>query len=192
MKLTKEHILAYLPYNVECSYINLSTGRRIKAFVTGWTKSDGVETTYKKKRDGCVGDLIRFEGHHSLEVLDFKLSLRPAKDLITYIEHNGETFIPLVRLAEIHGWDDSVKIEEQNGTYIVFGDTAIHPGNGETMGRYFFEIDSEDFDIDWGFENVCGGSTFYPVKNQILLYEKLLEWNFDIYKLIDEGLAKKL
>lgn len=118
--------------------------------------------------------------------------LRPAEDLIKPIEHNGETFIPLVRLAEIHGWDDSVKIEEENGTYIIVGDTAIHPGNGETLGHYFFEIDTEDFDIDWGFENACGSSTFYPVKNQIQLYEKLLEWNFDIYKLIDEGLAKRL
>ena len=176
MKLSSVFLAPYLPYKLNIEYAG---GRRVLIGIqdpTSWSNHLSI----------CVEEGLWISGY---KIVPF---LRSAEDLIKPIEHNGETFIPLVRLAELHGWEDSVKIEEQNGTYIVFGDTAIHPGNGETMGRYFFEIDSEDFDIDWGFENVCGGSTFYPVKNQILLYEKLLEWNFDIYKLIDEGLAKRL
>lgn len=90
MKLTKEHIIAYLPYNVECSYKDSSSGKRIKAVVTGWTKSDGVETTYKRKQGNCHGDCIRFEGHNSLEVLDFKLSLRPLTDLYKNLPEHEE------------------------------------------------------------------------------------------------------
>ena len=97
MKL--EQLQNYLAYNTECSYLEIKREKkRLKALLTS-VSYDGIETTYKRKRDGCAGDIICFDGHNNIYDLEFKLHLRPLSDLTKEIEHNGEKFKPFDELS---------------------------------------------------------------------------------------------
>ncbi len=94
MKLELKHLAPYLPYKLEVRYKNIFTERYNKAFLTGISRGDGIETTYKRKRDDCAGDYIGWGGHNNIVDLEFKPILRPLSDLTKEIEHNGEKFVP--------------------------------------------------------------------------------------------------
>lgn len=97
MKL-EEVIHHYLGTEVECSYIPVfGDGKRIKAILTG-IGADGIETTYKRKKKGCSGDLIGFTGHNNINDMEFKLHLHPMSRLTEGIEHDGKKFIPIERM----------------------------------------------------------------------------------------------
>ena len=158
MKLTIEHLAAYLPYKIECSYKEYSSERkRLKAILTGVSLVDGIETTYKRKRNGTAGDLIGFEGHNNINVLEFKLYLHPLSYLTKEIEHNGEKFVPLDLLNS-----DNYPID------------------------YFEDTEHYDYLINWiESKYKTHHIHFLPYG----LIQQLLEWNFDIFDLINNNLA---
>lgn len=84
MKLELKHFTAYINSKPMCSYVDCSSNRRRKAYLTGISSSDGVETTYKRKIRGCSGDLIGLVGHNNIIDLKFKLHLRPLSDFHIY------------------------------------------------------------------------------------------------------------
>ena len=141
MKLDIKHIAPYLPYGVNCRYKYLSSDKYTKAKLTGVTLRE-VETTYKRKRRGCVGDLIGFEGNNNIQDLKFKLELRPLSSLTKEIEHNGEKFVPMERIKESQ--------------------------------RHLFFRNDIDAPLD--------GLQFSEI-------QKLFSWHFDVFGLIEQGLA---
>jgi len=90
----------------------------------------------------------------------YKPILRPLSDITKEIEVNGERFIPAAKLKSMVYEFDNIKIS-----------FVIVDGIG---GRY----------IAWQANN---DRTNRPVPYQF--YEKLYEWHFDIFGLIDAGLA---
>ena len=77
MKLEPKHIITYLPHNVLVKYKDIFSNRYHKAYLTGVSRTDGIETTYKRKKDGCSGDYIHWVGRNSVVDLEFKLILHP-------------------------------------------------------------------------------------------------------------------
>lgn len=99
---TKEELLkiysAYLPYKLEISYTDVLGGKITKAILSGVTNTE-IETTYKRKRKGCIGDCISLEGRNNVFDLNVKLHLYSLDRLTQEIEHNGERFIPSKKLG---------------------------------------------------------------------------------------------
>lgn len=115
---------------------------------------------------GAIENLIksiRFWGN------DFKLVLISLSRLTKEIEHKGEKFVPIVKIAD---------------TYIV---PRKHILNGifaeSKYGRLWYEIGSNRFLEEEGhFDTICPMHIFE-------MYQKLFELHIDVFNLIPEGLA---
>jgi len=97
---------------------------------------------------------------------DCKFIMRPLSDLTLPCLEDGK--IPLVELGKIafpnSEWHlDSNVVESDTGMWFLFNE------------------DSNGFSVD--------GTVSNYVPNQFQLFQKLFEWHFDIFGLIEEGLA---
>lgn len=90
---------------------------------------------------------------------------RPLSDLIKEIEHNGEKFVPLNKLSEV-----SINIDILNR-------------NKDLYGGFKFSL-HESYII--GKTNKIGD---VPCYNNYGIIQKLIEWHFDVFGLIESGLA---
>lgn len=80
-----EHFFLYLPHKVTVTYPS-SDDKIIKAFLSGISDNwQYIETTYKRKKNGCNGDLISFfDGKnrgHECYIENVKLMLVPLSKL---------------------------------------------------------------------------------------------------------------
>ena len=105
------------------------------------------------------------------------LILRPLSDLTKEIEHKGEKFVPIVVLAKM-AWEEPLikkfKIDREVLRYNFDGD------------EYYFEYRKNGRFL---FARMTPYETFMPINNQFLLFQKLIEWHFDIADLISKGEA---
>lgn len=102
--------------------------------------------------------------------IDYHPILHPLSDLTKEIEHKGERFVPIVELAKI-------SYPERYVSLYVYRDGIIRA-----------EIDFEDYYVHLYFD----GKDFVSdssIQNQFKLFQKLIEWHFDIAGLIEKGEA---
>jgi hypothetical protein len=98
----------------------------------------------------------------------YKPALHPLSDLTKEIEHNGEKFVPIVKLAQIMYPNLEWRLCE--GLYYA------------TVGNAYCT-----FEYDSGYECfLMNNSAQMP---QIVCLLKLIEWHFDIAGLIEKGEA---
>jgi hypothetical protein len=181
--LTLEHLAPYLPYGIRA--IVDETERNLTAvsldspfvFVSAWQGSREKEM---------------------VSIEDIKPILRPLSDLTKEIEHNGESFVPIVELFKMRTQSTGDKIFD----YYIENDTAILRLEGQQLDnltfRCFFEVDIEPGQVmfsiasetwdDFGAGelidesiNMCG--------NEMMMFKKLYSWHFDMDDLIGSGLA---
>ena len=107
-----------------------------------------------------------------IDIECFMPILRPLSDLTNEIEHNGEKFIPIYRLAELFLYND------------------IH---NHSLRK--FEVRDNYILVTFGSQDGVN-STITSVQIKTALFrmeywqlEKLFEWNFDVFGLIPENLA---
>ena len=93
--------------------------------------------------------------------LDFKPYLLPLSKLTEEIEHNGERFVPFQKM-----------MDDFNGRTII-EELRITQTN-------------EDFILYDLQEHDCGEM---QIAMSYQFYQKLFEWHFDVFNLIDQGLA---
>jgi hypothetical protein len=162
MELTIKHLAPYLPYRLELKYNDALSGKR-KALLSGITIRE-IETTYKRKIKGCSGDLISWNGNNNVKYLKVKPILRPLSMLDKEIEVNGEKFIPIYKFWQLAGY------ELGRGQYIESYPNYIKTSH---LGIAIeFKINISDI-----------------LSSNYNVVEKLCEWHFDIFGLIDAGLA---
>lgn len=132
----------------------------------------GLKVQWKDKKTTTINPYIEddnAENEASLHLVLYAMSedygikplLRPLSDLTKEIEHNGETFVPIENLKELYNSYPDSYIEKLN---------YIHWEGVITL----FGTEEDDS---------------YEVSMPYSLYEKLLEWHFDIFGLIEKGLA---
>lgn len=99
------------------------------------------------------------------------------------ITHKGETFVPIVELGKLCGYDKLEKYEED--AIITYGWCDC---NGDDYSGYTFSWYEKDrcFAI-WGEE--IEGEPYYLTNTVLSVYDKLSEWMFDFHGLIDADLA---
>lgn len=109
---------------------------------------------------------------------------RPLSDLIRPIEHMGETFIPILKLAEIIGYEDAELIKNKCCIdFIEAGSTTLtetlHYSNKD---GFYINIEDYYYTSDVSREYKRG-----ILSNQLKLYQKLIEWHFDIFNGQENG-----
>lgn len=99
--------------------------------------------------------------------------LRPLSDLVKEIDIRGKKFIPLVELKKSGTDLNELRFKEYENCFSVID-------NGEHELCLYLDTKS--------FHKYYRGEDRSNI-NQIELHNKLLEWHFDIYGLIEEGEA---
>jgi hypothetical protein len=135
----------------------------------------GLKVRYIERNETHILDFSNLNSICSYQI-HLKPILRPLSDLIKEIEVNGEKFVPINEIAKIHiDWnkDDSnlkVRYSHQRQCNIEI------EWNHTSSKELFF---SDDLFI----------MTERVHLNRFWVIQKLLEWHFDIYGLIENGLA---
>lgn len=168
MKLELKHVAAYFPYE-------------LKAFVTD--ERLGFGDPFLDRITGIYEDLITFNDSPDWyfdseeNYTGIKLALRPLSDLTKEIEHNGKTFIPFIELAKIeagvHKSETSTQIEDEGYAFYV-----------EYLPSWFGLYFNKNTKM---FSKWDDGEGKDSCDND--LREKLLEWHFDLFDLIEHNLA---
>ena len=188
MKLELKHLAPYLPYglNIDTSYWDDEPSPIGKNIISEMTQDDvicsyGWASTH--------GRMIQQE--YSIDRI--KPILRPLSDLTKDIEHNGEKFVALVKLYEtayygIFKYVTPYKInfidQEDNSLGLVVRDED-EERNGFTLNFPTDHYNWFEFRLTLDNENLSHNMTL----NQFQLFEKLFEWHFDVFGLIEKGLA---
>jgi hypothetical protein len=162
-KLELKHLSAYLPYGLK----GMSKNETVFLLSTYPTMGGGIEnrTIETFLNDG------------------YKPILRPLSDLTKEIEHNGEKFVPIFEIGKLLGFDyltpieideneiqygwDSIGMDDSQG--YVFG----YSNQLKTFGVWYDEQEGNPIYLSGGYDEI----------------QKLLEWHFDIFGLIEAGLA---
>ena len=134
----------------------------------------------------CVLDYVNDFEHN------FKPILRPLSDLTKEIDHNGEKIAPLEVIGKII--DDDYKCLHYDGLDYIIGKT-VNPRCGCP-----YDYDCMCYDYHLFYKDFNFYSTVYQDGNSddiideithesYELVQKLIEWHFDVFELIEKGLA---
>lgn len=164
-KLELKHLAPYLRHKLKMIF----EGKRGRIIELSCLSFNSLGETFS---DGRGGMWIDRSG--------FKPILRPLSDLTKEIHHDCKYFIPLIEIFEICAGGyysiDNVLIEINNKVYKI--STSIDELRFDTEDKYFI---MECLDLE--------GNNWLKPFNQLELFEKLFEWHFDIFGLIEKGLA---
>jgi len=173
-KLTIKELAPYLPYGLKVQHTSFyEFGENIVAL-------DILESlctdcaTFEMSKHYYLTDIEDNE-------CEIKPILRPLSDLTKEIEHNGEKFVPILVLASFLGLKNL-------GRYDTDG--VIEYGYEQK-----FHDDSQRYVVDYFKDGQLG--IWYDTKDglpidtysSLSVINKLLEWHFDIFGLIDKALA---
>lgn len=183
MKLEiKDYLHLYLGCDIQ--YPN-TDGKLMIAKMTGFSRADGVETTYKKKRfkkGEAVGDYLSWKanGHHNCNANYIKLVLRPIKNMTE--EERKELWRLVFSFGNILG---ERALDFTGITSFKHESTYYHrPRHIMMQGVERLAIENDgtvwaDCDLQkWRY-------------NQHEVTRWLLSKGFDLFNLIDQGLAIK-
>lgn len=189
-KLELKHLAPYLPYSIKIIH---SLIRKDLTAVS--LDSDFIFTT-------------TYLGSRSKEMIlisDVKPILRPLSDLTKEIDINGKLFTPMIKLLEYQ--ETNHFHSNENLKWILFDKSNIISCEHKKYEHY----SSENFIVKYLVKTTNMGVLTYSftydselrrfavrdetqkkplgIAFQLDLFQKLFEWNFDIYGLIDKDLA---
>ena len=167
MKLEIKHLAPYLPYRLK---VNVSNNVNFEH-----------NLILNEHNIGNVINSITI-GHIVKPVL------RSLSDLTKEIEHDGHMFVPIKYLFELSGMLDYIMIPDDD--YAT--DSKFHVDDDSS---YNFIFIYEDVEHCFGYLKNNPSFSLYiddvpdDVYNQLILFEALFEMHFDVFHLIDQGLA---
>jgi hypothetical protein len=168
MFLTMKEIAPYLPYGLK---VQAQDTEEIM-LLFGLSGKDTAECCHLMDID--MVRLLPINTEQTEFIQEYvKPVLRPLSDLTKEIEHNGQRFIPIVDLLKIKhkGW----VIEKLNTRYEEI-DFEINYNYAKAHFRFMATLS-----IDVWLKNL-GMQDYWIV-------EKLTEWHFDVFGLIEKSLA---
>jgi hypothetical protein len=181
MKLEIKHLAPYLP----CELKVIIMGEMVKG------------TEYNDKPTPIIFELVGLDTNHveyheigrsvteQIVFSDCFPILRPLSDLTKEIEHNGEKFVPIFELFKLindyHLLDFDINYSEKNISFQI-DDSWNHIMTFNDIDLQFgYDENDFIFHLTESFRNYSF--------NYIQMHEKLFEWKFDVFSLIENGLA---
>ena len=166
-RLRIEHIVPYLPYELKMSVNSELYPNPVLI---------GLKSIYAYM--SYYGTGLAFEINKT------KPYLRPLSDLVEEIEHNGEGLTPLHRLFEM--------IPKNN--YIDYkGECNIPKYQIDDGWNHCISYTDniQEVCLSYGCESfwLMVDADVCLLDNQLGMFEKLFEWHFDVFGLIDKGVA---
>jgi len=162
MKLELKHLVAYLPYDLRAIYLDEFNSMITSNLVGVKNKKAGNVAIFKKEDN--------FQEEDCAIVL-VKPILRPLSDLSKEIKINGDDFIP----AEVIFWETALAQRCNNSEFnklsYLWADKDLFISRNMSIEKLI---------LPFGFKRII-------IPHWIV--KLLLEWHFDIYGLIDAGLA---
>ncbi len=145
---------AYLPYSLDLLYKDFPNEKPVrKAKLSGVTTTE-IETRYKRKIKGCVGDIISWSGNNNVFDLEVKPVLYDLSYLTKEIEYEGKRFIP-IEYFEITDDSDSYPIEHDHGNIKLIKDLESIAKNNSYHDIQFLPFEVVQRLISWKI-NVFG------------------------------------
>ena len=181
--MKKEEFLAFsLPYGLKCKLNNIGIFNLDEEYPEPHNEICEI-TNVLKSNEGFEYEIS--DGNISygfIESEEFDIILHPMSDLTKRIEHNGEKFVPIIELAKI-GFDvyDNLKIKVKSEDKIS-GCIFLDEDNDIIVFVYHYETQSFCAHYHVTMQ-------FISVHYQLKMFQKLIEWHFDIAGLIDKGEA---
>jgi hypothetical protein len=166
MKLELKHLAPYLPYGLNFYYFDEERERSYHNSTIDWMEP----------AQGSIGEVTigHEDGSEDMQLGDLKPILRPLSDLTKEIEHNGERFVPIIELNRMRG----VTVEPSDYKEL-FDDREAYGCKWGFTYSFYFDKQTMSF-----YDNQVAG-----VSPQWDMFQKLIEWHFDVFNLIDQGLA---
>lgn len=188
MKLELKHYLDAFKYKVPCRLSEIGIFN--------------LDLEYPDNRYNCIGyitDLSTYNNGSEIngvltlqngltvdfdfklgEESELKLIYHSLSDLTKEIEHNLKKVIPIIELFEIVDGGSCTK----DKVFIEENELFCKISNCTSELIYYHDKKFFNYiSLDYHLEDT------YPIFNQLELFEKLHEWHFDIYGLIENGLA---
>ena len=168
----QRYLAPYLPYNLKMGVKDF-----VEYDVLGLIPADG-DIKIATNIEGISG--VSFLGINQYSLRPY---LRPLSHLTKEITHNGETFVPIVRINEILG------IRHQLTRYEVDGEIYYgwnEQGPEDSQGYAFGYYKDGKFGIWWDYPDEDAPFNEFTSLSAI---KKLYEWHFDLEGLLDAGLA---
>ena len=164
MKLELKYFAAYLPHKLKCTCIKSDS-----KFVKDFGIKEIIGLSFNINRECFVGIFQNSE----LDINKIIPFLHPLSDLTKEIEVNGEKFIPIVELLKL---DNPQWLERHpNGRY-----SEIEYSQNEVLANATFSFQAT-LSIHLHLKSLENERSWK--------IEKLKEWHFDTFGLIDNGLA---
>lgn len=168
MSIELKHLAAYLPYEVKV-FVENSEPQILELHSCYYNSSKQICTTLKYKKGN----------DYEFDIDECKLILRPLSDLTKEIEVNGKKIVPIVELAKITLPDYQYEIEK---TFSISESKIGIRFNVNTKLVFF------GYDSDFYLNTILNKKLARHTPNfQYLLFQKLFEWHFDIFGLIEAG-----
>jgi hypothetical protein len=186
MELELKHLAGYLPYGLKCHCLGLYVEDEEENPIP-------LEVIICGLSNHCVEILgIKKTVTECFFINDVLPLLRPLSSLIKEIEVDGKRFVPMVELADIAYCDISDKnyktAQDENSIGVSFN--IENDENEFTHQVFAYSFTTKHFGRHLRItphQKHLAEVEF--VLHQLELFEKLHEWHFDIYGLIDKGLA---
>jgi len=175
--LELKHLSAYLPYDLDVVCIDKG--------VTYFGKQISIHSFRIRKNFISNNYQLVYE-NEGVNIKDIKPLLRPLSQLTQEIEHNGERFVPMIEIVKMIE-PYYVKIDESTSDFNVInkciGKDRVYQlrykNNYNNQGEISMLNFHENEKCLWHSDRII------PIK----CHDKLFEWHFDIYGLIENNLA---
>jgi len=165
-KLTLEHLAPYLLYGLKAKMEIFGDNETIVEIVG--LNFNEVELLGIRK---TVTEWFDYE--------NIKPLLRPLSDLTKEITHNGEKFVPMEKLC--NDFCNRTPCNTEFGTSKIL----MHADNGGGL-KWWFVYHRNKMTFELSDDNREMSNHTIP---QYEMFQKLFEWHFDVFGLIDKGLA---
>jgi len=136
---------------------------------------------HSRRKGGFYHSPILLKSHNISYAIRYKPILHPLSDLIKEIEVGGERIVPIVELAKISD-SDFLKIDSLKSNYGLFG--VKYYDTDDNICVFAYHSNNHSFAESYFSENIISISL-----HQLELFQKLFEWHFDVFGLIENGLA---
>jgi len=138
----------------------------------------GLKVRYIERNETHILDFSNLNSICSYQI-HLKPILRPLSDLIKEIKLNGEKFVPIIEICKLSETvNELVRINAKSNICGFDFTNEI-----QEILRFCYHFNTKHFQLtNEESYNQC-------ILNQYEMFQKLLEWHFDIHGLIEKGLA---